>query len=317
MFVRPGDRKRTDSNRLTIAMHDCDVIVLGDYFFDIIITGLKELPRLGADIFGDQLEMAPGGAYITTVALHRLGIHAEWVAHLGNDVLSEFVIRAAQKEGLCELLFKRHDIPLRKLSVSFSYPHDRGFISYCDGFDSDYPVEDIVARSPAWVVNPPLGGEKHIQDFLHAIHAAGSKIYLDSQFVDYSLDVPGVGDTLGLVDIFTCNQSEAHRLTGCSEPQQAAAVLANYCPMVIVKCGGNGAYARAGTSLWYSPALPVQVVDTTGAGDSFNAGFLAGVLKKETIETCLRYGNICGSLSTTRCGGASAAPTLEQLLAWL
>ena len=294
-------------------MHACDVVVLGDYFFDIIITGLKELPRLGADIFGDSLEMAPGGGYITSVALHRLGVHTEWVAHLGNDLLSEFVLRESRREGLCETLFHQYPVPLRKLSVSFSFPHDRGFISYIDPFDTSLPLADIAARSPAWLVNPPLSGEVYVQDFLREVRSLGTKIYLDSQFVDYSLEADGVTQTLGLTDAFTCNQSEAACLTGFSDPQRAVERLAQFCPLAVVKCGGLGAFAQIGSSQFFAPGLKVEVVDTTGAGDSFNAGFLSAFMGGKSVETCLEYGNICGGLSTTKRGGASAAPTSIQL----
>ncbi len=296
-------------------MHTCDVVVLGDYFFDIIITGLKELPRLGAELFGDHLEMTPGGAYINSVALHRLGVHAEWAAHLGNDLLSAFVLNEARREGLCEALFQHHATPLRKLSVSFSYPHDRGFISYCDAFETEWPLDAIGGRLPRWVMNPPFSGEKYAHQFIQAIHGFGAQVYIDSQFVDFTLDVPGIEKTLGMADVFTCNQSEAACLTGLADPQKSAEKLGQFCRLVVVKCGPQGAFAQVGTRQYHSPALQVQVVDTTGAGDSFNAGFLAGCLQGCSIETCLRYGNICGGLSTTRCGGASAAPTLEQLQA--
>lgn len=298
-------------------MHPCEVVVLGDYFLDIIITGLKELPRLGADIFGDNLEMTPGGAYIISVALHRLGVHTEWVAHLGNDLLSEFVLREARHEGLCEELFKRYDFPLRKLSVSFSFPHDRGFISYIDPVETQFPIDDIARRSPAWLVNPPLGGEPLVHNFLREVRRLGAKIYLDSQFVNFTLESPGISTTLGLTDVFTCNQSEAACLTGLTDPQKAVEKLAQFCPLVVLKCGGDGAFAQSGTTQYFSPALHVDVVDTTGAGDSFNAGFLSAYIQRNPIEICLKYGNISGGLSTTRCGGASAAPTQAQLQAWL
>ena len=109
-------------------MPDCDVLVLGDYFCDLIITGLSEVPRLGADIFGDKLDIAPGGPYILTTALHRLGIRAGWRTRVGTDVFSKFMLDEALKEGLDTSFFKFLDAPFRSLSFSFSLNWDSGIL---------------------------------------------------------------------------------------------------------------------------------------------------------------------------------------------
>jgi sugar/nucleoside kinase (ribokinase family) len=117
-------------------MSECEVLVLGDYFCDLIVTGLKESPRLGADIFGESLEIMPGGTYIIVTALHRLGVRTRWLASLGNDLFSQFVLAEAQREGLDMSLFQCFDQPLRSMSLSFSFVHDRGFISHMDPFQT-------------------------------------------------------------------------------------------------------------------------------------------------------------------------------------
>jgi sugar/nucleoside kinase (ribokinase family) len=298
-------------------MHACDVLVFGDYFCDIIITGLPEPPRLGADLFGDHLEIAPGGAYILAAALHRLGVHVRWNTRVGNDLFSRFVYEEAVREGLDTSLFEFFEHPLRSMSVSFSFVHDRGFISYTDIFPEHEPETIISAQKPRWVVNAPFDGSDRSRSVIELIHRQGGRVYIDCQYTTSTLEESGLTDTLCMTDIFAPNQSEAAQLTGESDPQKAAARLAEFCPLVIVKCGAQGAYARAGEKVWHSPAIPVKVLDTTGAGDAFNAGFLAAYLQGEPVETCLHYGNICGGLSTTQCGGANAVPTLEQLKQYL
>ncbi|NUM48677.1 MAG: carbohydrate kinase family protein [Anaerolineales bacterium] len=291
----------------------CDVLLFGDYFCDLIITGLQEVPRLGADVFGEAMEIAPGGAYILTVALHRLGARVRWAARFGNDLFSRFMLEQVACEGLDTSLFQHIPAPLRSLSVSFSFAHDRGFISYVDEFPPHALQTVIGAQRPRWVINTPFSGEPEFHALAKFVHAQGTRLYTDCQYTTQTLDDPGLTDLLRLTDIFAPNQSEACQLTGESDPERAAARLAEYCPLVLVKCGADGALARSGNQTWHSPALKVDVVDTTGAGDSFNAGFLAAHLRGESIETCLRWGNICGGLSTTRRGGTTAAPTLEQL----
>lgn len=298
-------------------MSDCDVLVLADYFCDIVITGLPEPPRLGADLFGEGMDIVPGGAYILATAMHRLGVRSRWMARLGNDLFSRFILEEAKREGLDTSLFQMFDYPLRSVSVAFSFVHDRGFISYMDPFP-ETPAEGIVAaQKPRWVINAPFDGSAQAHQFVDFIHLNGGKVYTDCQYVTTTLDEPGLIDLLRKVDVFAPNQSEACQLTGEEDPERAAARLAEFCPLAIVKAGKDGAFARAGRQTWHSPALDVAVVDTTGAGDSFNAGFLAAHLRGEPIETCLRYGNICGGLSTTQRGGTAAAPTLAELEKYL
>ena len=294
-------------------MPDCDVLILADYFCDIVITGLPEPPRLGADLFGEGMDIVPGGAYILATAMHRLGVRARWMARLGNDLFSRFIHGEAQREGLDTSLFQFYDRPLRSVSIAFSFVQDRGFISYMDPFPESFAEGVIAAQKPRWVVNAPFDGSPEAQHFVDFVHLHGGKVYTDCQYTTATLAEPGLSDLLRKVDIFAPNQSEACQLTGEEDPAHAAARLAEFCPLVIVKAGKDGAFAQAGRQTWHSPALDVQVVDTTGAGDSFNAGFLAAYLRGEPIETCLRYGNICGGLSTTQRGGTAAAPTLAEL----
>lgn len=298
-------------------MSDCEVLVLGDYFCDLILTGLREVPHLGADVFGDSMEIAPGGAYIMTVALHRLGVKVRWAARLGNDLFSRFLIEEAQREGIDNSLFRQYPKPQRNISLSFSFTHDRGFISYRDPHPSGLSRALIESQKPRWVVNVPFDGTAKSRNFVAAIHRNGGCVYSDCQYITTTLNHPGMTDMLRSVNIFAPNLSEACQLTGETDPETAASRLAAFCPLVVVKCGANGAYARSGRKTWYSPALKVNVVDTTGAGDCFNAGFLFGYLCGLPIETCLQYGNICGGLSVTQRGGARAAPTLEQLKKYL
>ncbi|HNZ02180.1 MAG TPA: carbohydrate kinase family protein [Anaerolineaceae bacterium] len=300
-----------------MALSKFDILNFGDYFCDLIITGLKEIPRLGADIFGNSMEIIPGGAYNLTTALHRLGVKVGWAPRLGNDLFSRFVLEQAVREGLDTSLFQVYDMPLRSLSVSFSFSQDRGFISYMDPFP-ELPYEALIdSQQPLWVVDLPFHGSPDVLRLVDRVHQHGGKVFADCQYITSTLETPGLTDLLEAIDIFAPNQSEAYQLTGMDNPEASGAKLAQYCPLVVIKCGDQGAYAFSGSQVWHSPALPMEVVDSTGAGDSFNAGFLAAVLQNQPIETCLRYGNICGGLSVTQRGGTAAAPTMDQLKTYL
>jgi sugar/nucleoside kinase (ribokinase family) len=130
---------------------------------------------------------------------------------------------------------------------------------------------------------------------------------------DATLADPEVVASLRSIDIFAPNQKEALRLTGEQTIGAALGRLAELTPTVVIKLGADGAIARSQGQQVHIPALPVNAVDTTGAGDNFDCGFLYGWLKSYSLEDCLRCGNFCGGRSITAHGGWDASPTSSQL----
>jgi sugar/nucleoside kinase (ribokinase family) len=296
--------------------HNYDVLLTDGYFCDLIFTGLPELPRLGADLFGTGFDMVPGAVFYTALALHRLGVRAGWACDFGDDFASRFVQEAARREGIDGSLFHLHDRPLRRVSVAFSYAHDRGFISYQDPLPNHSPIPLIERHHPRIVLLSHLRYGPELLALTEATHACGGLVYMDCQARPETLDDPEVVAALRAVDIFAPNREEALLLTGAATTEQALARLAELTPLVVVKCGADGALARRGDEIASVPSIAVTVVDTTGAGDCFNAGFMDGYLRGQPLELCLRRGNICGGLSTTTRGGG-ALPTAAQVEEWM
>ena len=296
--------------------HDYDVLVLGDYYCDLIFTGLPELPRLSADIFGTGFEMSPGGSYRTLLTLTRLGLRAGWSSDFGDDFFSRFVIDMARQDGLDTSLFRYHPFPLRRVSASFSFAHDRGFMSYKDDLARASVVEIIAATRPRALLIPSLMyGDEHAA-LVEAARHVGALVYMDCQAHPETLATPEVAAAVRRVDIFAPNEVEALHMTGEQSVEAALERLAALAPVAVVKRGRAGAIGRAAGVVASAPAIAVEACDTTGAGDCFNAGFLYAYLGNQSLETCLRCGNICGGLATTA-GRNSALPTSELLEEWL
>jgi sugar/nucleoside kinase (ribokinase family) len=293
-------------------MYDYDVLQLGSYFCDLIFTGLPEVPRLGLDLFGSDFDMVAGAGFRTAVALKRLGVRSAWACDFGDDFFSRVVLDAAEREGLDASMFRILPVPLRRVSVSFSFSHDRGFISYFDQYPPQSPPELIARHHPRAVLISHLSYGPDLVALIAAAHAAGALVYMDCQSDAATLETPGVRDAIAAVDIFAPNAAEAMHLTGAASAEAALDVLASLAPLAIVKCGAAGAIARSGEVLARAAALPVDVCDTTGAGDCFNAGFLYAHLAGRPLDVALRCGNICGGLATT-CRGVEALPTAEQV----
>lgn len=297
---------------------DFDVILLGDYWYDLVYTGLRSLPQLGDDIrslnFGDAL----GGSQINAVALHRLGLHVGWAGEFGSDRFSQMALAAAEQEGLDASLFRYRAGPYRRVNVSLSFPSDRAFISFSDPVSDLSPVIKTIESSAARAILIPglnIGVDLGLSRLAPGL--TKTKILMDCQFNEYSIRDRAVSDALRHVDAFLPNAMEAQKLTGTSSIEDALKILADLCALVVIKDGVNGAYAAREQQLYHASAIPIQVLDTTGAGDCFASGFLKAWLDAKPIEECMQWGNICGGLSCTMLGGATSAPTLAELTAWL
>jgi len=289
-----------------------DVLLLGSYYCDLIFTGLPELPRLGLDLFGTGFDLVAGGCYRTSTALKRLGLRAGWLVDFGDDVFSRLVLEMAAREGLDDTLFRHHPFPVRRISAAFSFVNDRGFISYADPLPPPIAVDTVAAHQPRAILISHLQYGPAHEALVAAARAAGAFVYMDCQSVAVNLATPGVREALARVDVFGPNESEALRLTGAATVEAALEQLAAIAPAVVVKRGAAGALASAGGQIINAPALAVDVCDTTGAGDCFNAGFLYGHLNGQDFQGCLRRGNICGGLATVSRGN-EALPTPAQL----
>ncbi len=293
-----------------------DVLLWGSYFCDLIFTDLPAVPRLGGEVFSRSFNMNPGGPFYTTIALHRLGLCVGWACDFGSDSFSQYVLDQARAEGLDTSLFTIHPEPVRRITAVFSFAHDRGFLSFVEDVPQSSPIPLLEQHQVRCLYLPNLHYGEAYADLYAAARESQMLIFMECQSNDATLQTPGVVEALQSVDIFAPNESEALQLTGAGSVEEALAELAALTPLVVIKRGAAGAIARRGDKVVTVPAIDVKVVDTTGAGDCFNAGFLYGYLRGESLEMCLTIGNICGGLSTTAVGGG-AIPTEAEIAPYL
>jgi len=135
---------------------------------------------------------------------------------------------------------------------------------------------------------------------------AGLSTSLDTNDDPENLWANDVKTVLESVDVFLPNEQEACKLAGTGDLDSALDALSRLVPVVVIKCGAQGALAKRGKDRFHAASLSVQPVDTVGAGDSFNAGFLHKFIRGAGLQDCLEYGNVSAALSTTRAGGTEA-----------
>ena len=302
-----------------MALKAYDVLVPGHYFCDVVFTGLPAFPAPGTEIYCDDVNVVPGGVLNTVVAFKRLGVKVGWLGALGEDFFSRFIREWAEQEGLDLSLVTRQAQPLRRLTVSLSLSNDRAFVTYAD---TPPGVIELTRKRLAdthfrHLHFSGLVVDERMPGLLSECRASGIEVSMDCQHREQTLAQPLVREIISQLDMFLPNAVEAQRLTGKDSLDEAATLLAELVPMLVIKDGAQGARCWWQGRCYQAPALPGDPVDTTGAGDVFNAAFIAAHLDGAAPEVCLRQGTVAGSLSTQGYGGCSSAPDRDALLAAL
>ena len=161
------------------------------------------------------------------------------------------------------------------------------------------------------------GLREGLKELFRAAHEAGLTTSLDTGWDPTERWDGELIDTLTEVDVFLPNESEIQAITGCQDVLAGLARLQNGRTLVIGKLGADGCIAACQGRIIRQPAFPVEVVDTTGAGDSFVAGFLHAWLRRRTLEDCLRFASACGALSTRGIGGTTSQPSYSEAESFL
>lgn len=294
-----------------------DLFVAGRPSVDLMFSGLQGPPALGEDVEADGLGVCAGTSFNTPAAANRLGLRVAYLATVGNDVWSRMIRDEFEAEGLPTDYLLVEDRPLPGVSVAFNLDGDRGFVTHW-GSGEDYD-ENLRARA---IEAARTVDARHLHAYLdeapelEAIaHERGMTVSLDAWGGHTCSSSRSLPEILSNADVLLSNVAEATALTGELDPDRALGALAVHCGCVVIKLGAAGAIGLAGGHPEAVPADRAEVVDTTGAGDSFNAGFLVGWLGGMALRDSLTLGVICGSGAVGDYGGYRGCPTRDELRA--
>ena len=297
-----------------------DLLVVGDANPDVVLHGAPE--RLA---YGQAEQLVEGGALtvggsaaIMACAAARLGLRTAFAGLVGGDAAGRFMLDELGRRGVDVSGVGVRDDLATGLTVALARGDDRAIVTFAGCVD---------ALTAEMVDDRLVSGARHVhvssfylqarlaaglRGLFEAARAAGAGTSLDLNWDPAEGWDGGLSEVLPVVDVLFVNGAEAAAVSGVADPVVAAAVLAARGPLPVIKLGAAGALAHDGCRLVRVSAPAVTVVDTVGAGDTFDAGFLCGRLLGYEVSRCLALGVACGSLSARGAGGVAAQPTLEE-----
>lgn len=310
-----------------------DILVVGEVNPDVIVSDPDPRPVFGqVERTVREIRLTIGSSsVIMACAAARLGLRVAIVGVVGDDVFGRFMVDAMRERGLDVSAIRVDPAIPTGASVILSDDRDRAILT-ASGTIGAATVEDVspalLARARhlhigSWFLQAGL--HPGAAGLLAAARDAGVTTSIDPNWDPAERWDSGLSALLPVLDLVFPNEAEATGIAGTADVEAAAVAVARLGadgrgegPLVIVKRGREGALlASADGVIERVTAYPVDAVDATGAGDAFDAGFLAGWLEGRSSADALRLAAICGALSTRAVGGTEAQPARAELdAAW-
>ena len=296
------------------------IAVIGELNVDLVATGLSGTPLFGQEILANGFEITLGSASaIFACGCASLGNEVTFVGSTGRDDFGKFCVEALKEKGILTDALVIKDVERTGATIVLSGLGDRALVTY-PGAISTFGINDFSLET--------LQGKDHLHLTSYYLQAAlrpdfprlmreartqGLSVSFDPNSDPSGQWDSDVFEVIELADILFVNETEAKALTSREDIKGALAELGKLCPCVVIKRGSDGVVAARDGDLVSAGVYSVEAIDTTGAGDSFAAGFVTAHLNGLDLQDCLQTGNACGALSTRTPGGTNSQPSLDEI----
>jgi sugar/nucleoside kinase (ribokinase family) len=296
-----------------LAQTSFDIAIAGEINLDLILYGLPQTMEVERELLASGFQATLGSS--SAILAHNLavlGTKVGFITRVGPDDFGRIALQRLQQSGAdVSRVVRDHDCPTG-VTVLLHHGRERHILTF-PGTISAMTVRDLdldYLKSARHFHLSSLflqrGLSPDLPELFRELKSSGLTLSLDTND-DPDDNWGGVLDELlGIIDILLPNETEACRMARSNSLDDALADLSSRVPCIAVKCGPRGSLVQMREKRIVAPPVPVSPVDTIGAGDSFNAGFLFAWLRGLPPEICAMAGNITGALSTLRPGGTEA-----------
>jgi sugar/nucleoside kinase (ribokinase family) len=291
-----------------------DVTIAGELNLDLILYGLPDQLAPERELLADRMMLTLGSSSaIVAHNLAALGSRVGFQSRIGDDSLGQIALERLRQGGVdvSQVRIAAGAITTG-LTVILHHEAWRNILTYSgtiaetswQDLDLDYLADSRHFHFSSYYLQRAL--RPRVGELFQRLKAKGLTISLDTNDDPDDRWDGDLKDVLRHVDVFLPNEREACKAAGTENMEAAIRKLSEWVPLVVVKLGRKGAMAQRGGERFVSPSREVATVDTVGAGDSFDAGFLHQFVRGVDLQTGLASGNLAGALSTTRPGGTEA-----------
>lgn len=300
------------------------VVVIGELNVDMVASGLAGPPQMGAEIMAEDFELTLGSASaIFACGMAKLGHDVTFISQVGRDDFGEFCLDALRAARIPTNNILRDGSIKTGVTISLSTRRDRALVTYPGA---------IASLNYGQLKMALLKGQRHLHMtsyFLQSsLRPSFPRIFQEARRMGLTTSFDpnsdpehawgeAIGDVLSETDVLLLNESEALQLTRAKSVQSALKVLGQRVSCAVIKLGPKGSLAIKDGEVTSAPGFKVEALDTTGAGDSFAAGFVSAYLRGESLAESLGAGNACGALSTLKAGGTAGQPDRRALKLFL
>ncbi|MEX0905730.1 MAG: carbohydrate kinase family protein [Balneolaceae bacterium] len=300
----------------------CDILVVGDLNVDLIFNKINKMPQLGEEQRADEMDLTMGGSTaIFACNIAKLDSRVEYMSKIGEDSFGRFLLEEMKSYNVGVGSIISDSAYRTGATIILNIQNDRLMVTYPGAMEYlsvDEITDEILGSArhihTSAIFFQPLLKQKLAELFKRAKNL-GLTTSMDTQWdpeEKWDLDLEKI---LPNLDFFLPNEDEFIRLTDQPDLEKALDSLAHYNTCFVIKRGTKGAlmfHHKKKTSI---PSLKVSnIVDTIGAGDSFNAGFIHAYLNGNDLSTCLEEGTRTAAVSTTAAGGVDAIISYQQVL---
>lgn len=294
------------------------VLIIGNVNPDIVLIDVNEYPQMGQELWiNDCKVVMGGGAGNCSIDLSKLGCSTYLLSKVGTDFFGKFLLEGFNKYNVNTQFVQVNEKIMTGMSIAITKKKERSFISFKDKQShinfNNMSDNDLQRFSHVHLMGYNKKNSNSYIEFCKRVKALNISISADVGWDSTEKWDSSILNFLKEVDIFIPNEVEAKNYSGKENKIDALDFLSNYVDTIVIKLGGNGCIAKSKGKFFKKSSFNVQTIDTIGAGDAFDSGFIYAYINGMDIEKCLDYANTCGAISTTLYGATDAFPTLEQL----